>query len=73
MQLTIFTKTKFPHAYKLKTLGGKFSAEGEEYYEKYEEELSMEYDEILETITNRTRIGGTKKIHIFADVNSLRS
>ena len=63
MQLTIHNKDRFPHAYKLKTLGGRYCAKGEEYYEDHEEELSKEYSEIMEAISERAKFGSNSKIH----------
>lgn len=65
MQITIHTKRKFPHAYAIKTLGGRYTAEGEKYYEDHEQEVSMEYSEIIETMDKRFRdLGGSNKIHL---------
>jgi hypothetical protein len=65
MQLTVHNKDRFPHAYAIKKLGGRFCAKGEEYYEEHEKELSKEYKEILETIDTRSiMLGGSKKIHM---------
>ena len=63
MQLTIHNKDRFPHAYKLKTLGGRYCAKGEEYYEDHEEELKHEYSEIMEALSERMKFGSNSKIH----------
>jgi hypothetical protein len=63
MQLTIHNKDRFPHAYKLKTLGGRYCAKGEEYYEDHEEELKLEYTEILEALSERMKFGSNAQIH----------
>lgn len=63
MQITIHNKDRFPHVYKLKTIGGRYSAKGEEYYEDHEEELQKEYNEIMEAISNRLGFGSNSQIH----------
>lgn len=64
MQLTVYNKDRFPHAYAIKKLGGRYCAKGEEYYEEHEKELSKEYLEIIQTIDTRAiQLGGSKKIH----------
>lgn len=63
MQLTIHNKDRFPHAYKLKTLGGRYCANGEEYYEDHEEELKHEYTEIMEALSERMKFGSNAQIH----------
>lgn len=63
MQLTVHSKNRFPHLYKLKKLGGKYCGKGEEYYEEHEHELSHEYAEIFQTISSRDKLGTNKIIH----------
>jgi hypothetical protein len=63
MQLTIHNKGRFPHAYALKIIGGRYSAKGEEYYEDHEEELQFEYTQIMESISNRLELGSNNQIH----------
>lgn len=63
--MTITNDKKFPHAFVIKCLGGRYTAEGEKYYEDHEEEVSKEYSEIIETMDTRARnLGGSKKIHV---------
>lgn len=62
--MTITNDKKFPHAFAIKRLGGRYSAEGEKYYEEHEEEVSKEYSEIIETMDTRSiKLGGSRKIH----------
>ena len=63
MQLTIHNKWKFPHVYFLKTIGGRYCAKGEEYYEDHEKELESEYTEIMESISYRVKLGSNNQIH----------
>ena len=63
MQITIHNKDRFPHAYAIKTLGGRYCAKGEEYYEDHELELQMEYSEIMEAISERAKFGSNAQIH----------
>ena len=70
MQLTVHNKDRFPHAYQIKKLGGRYCAKGEEYYEEHGDELSKEYTEILQTMDTRAiQLGGSKKIHNFDAIN----
>ena len=63
--MTITNDKKFPHAFAIKRLGGRYTAEGEKYYEDHEEEVSKEYSEIIETMDTRSiKLGGSKKIHL---------
>lgn len=62
--MTVINGKKFPHAFAIKCLGGRFTAEGEKYYEDNEEEVSKEYSEIIETMDIRAlKLGGSNKIH----------
>lgn len=61
--MTISNKDRFPHIYQLGKLGGEKSEEGEKYYEEHDEELSEEYDEIMNVWMHRYKIGGIEKIH----------
>ena len=63
--MTITNDKKFPHCFAIKRLGGRYTAEGEKYYEDHEEEVSKEYSEIIEAMDIRARnLGGSIKIHI---------
>ena len=63
--MTVINGKKFPHAFAIKCLGGRFTAEGEKYYEEHEEEVSKEYSEIIKTMDTRSiKLGGSKKIHL---------
>ena len=69
--MTITNDKKFPHAFAIKRLGGRYSKEGEKYYEDHEEEVSKEYSEIIETMDTRSiQLGGSKKIHNFDAINN---
>lgn len=62
--MTITNDKKFPHAFAIKCLGGRYTAEGEKYYEDHEEELSKEYSAIIQTMDTRVLyLGGSSKIH----------
>lgn len=62
--MTITNDKKFPHVFTIKCLGGRYTAEGEKYYEDHEEEVSKEYSEIIETLDTRSiKLGGSNKIH----------
>lgn len=62
--MTVINGKKFPHAFAIKCLGGRFTAEGEKYYEEHEEEVSKEYSEIIKTMDTRVRtFGNSSKIH----------
>lgn len=68
MQLTIHTKNKFPHAFAIKSLGGRYTSGGEKYYEDHEEEVSKEYSEIIKSLDARVKhFGNSKKIHSYDD------
>ena len=70
--MTITNDKKFPHAFAIKRLGGRYSAEGEKYYEDHEEEVSKEYSEIIETMDIRAlKLGGSNKIHKIYERQSL--
>ena len=53
MQLTVYNKDRFPHAYQIKKLGGTYCANGDHYrrfsrlsfHEDHEEEIIKEYYE----------------------------
>lgn len=51
--MNISSKDRFPHIRQLKRLGGDKSADGEEYYEEHEKELSKEYKEIMDIVVAR--------------------
>jgi hypothetical protein len=61
--INIWNRDRFPHISGLDRLGGEKSADGERYYEDHESELGREYEEIMNCITERYRIGGAEKIH----------
>ena len=61
--MNISSKDRFPHIRQLKQLGGDKSADGEEYYEEHEKELSKEYEEIMSIVVAREMMGENKIIH----------
>jgi hypothetical protein len=61
--MNISSKDRFPHIYALDKLGGDKSLEGEKYYEEHEEELEMEFTEIMRNVLDRDNFGGNKTIH----------
>jgi hypothetical protein len=63
MNLVIGNPNRFPHIYALDKLGGDRSPEGEKYYEEHEEELEMEFTEIMRNVLDRDNLGDNKKIH----------
>lgn len=67
--MTITNDKKFPHAFKLKTLGGSSSLKGKQYHWRYEEELSCEYSIIMEAITERPKLGSNSQIHNLNAIN----
>ena len=70
--MTITNDKKFPHAFAIKRLGGRYTAEGEKYYEDHEEEVVKEYSEIIRTMDIRAlKLGGSNKIHKIYERQSL--
>jgi hypothetical protein len=63
MNLAIGNPNRFPHIYALEKLGGDRSPEGEKYYEEHEEELEMEFTEIMRNVLDRDNLGSHKEIH----------
>ena len=61
--MNISSKDRFPHIRQLNQLGGDKSADGEEYYEEHEKELSKEYKEIMDIVVAREMMGENKIIH----------
>jgi hypothetical protein len=61
--MNIASKDRFPHIYALDKLGGDKSPEGEKYYEEHEEELEMEFTEIMRNVLDRDNLGDNKRIH----------
>lgn len=62
--MTVTNDKKFPHAFAIKCLGGRYTPEGEKYYEEHEVELSKEYSEIIGTMDIRVKtFGNSSEIH----------
>ena len=61
--MNIASKDRFPHIYALDKLGGDKSPEGEKYYEEHEDELEMEFTEIMRNVLDRDNLGDNKRIH----------
>jgi hypothetical protein len=62
--MKVLNKDRFPHIYTLKQLGGDRSPEGEKYWNEHENEVTMEFSEIMRNTVHRVAFfGDNKKIH----------